>query len=193
MTNPTRACWKNMIRRCTNPEASGFHNYGGRGIRVCDSWLNYYQFLADMGEMPLGLSLDRINNSGNYEPGNCRWATCKEQSNNKRHLLPELDPIIEYNGEILSTSDWSIKLGIDRRVILSRLENNWSIAEALTFTTRPRQHYHMIEFGGENLSISDWAKRLGIGRHAILGRLKNGWSLERSLTTPNLKASRHTW
>jgi hypothetical protein len=140
-----------MIRRCTNPKARGFRDYGGRGISVCDRWFDYNNFLADMGKMPIGLSLDRIDNNGNYEPGNCRWTTCKEQANNQRHILPEIDFVIEYKGESRLISEWAIKLDIDRHVILSRLKNNWSIAEVLSSSTRPRQHYHMIEFNGENL------------------------------------------
>jgi hypothetical protein len=78
-------CWRNMITRCRNPHNHAFKNYGGRGISICDEWLDFKCFLADMGRRPsTGFSLDRINNDGNYEPGNCRWATRKQQANNKR-------------------------------------------------------------------------------------------------------------
>jgi hypothetical protein len=77
-----------MKKRCTDSKASGWKNYGGRGIKVCDRWLvRFANFLEDMGECPEGLSLERIDNNGNYEPSNCKWATQIEQSQNKRGIL----------------------------------------------------------------------------------------------------------
>lgn len=83
----THAAWTNMIQRCTNPKRRDYSRYGGRGITVCDRWLHSFEnFLEDMGEKPKATSLDRYpDTNGNYEPGNCRWATAREQSNNKRN------------------------------------------------------------------------------------------------------------
>lgn len=77
--------WNAMKQRCQNPNNHAYERYGGRGISVCRSWAeSFEQFYADMGPRPVGLSIDRINNDGNYEPSNCRWATAKEQARNKR-------------------------------------------------------------------------------------------------------------
>ena len=82
---PTYRSWYSMLQRCTNPRDLGWTNYGGRGIKVCDEWLTIEGFVRDMGLRPVGMSLDRIDTDGNYEPGNCRWATVTEQNRNRTY------------------------------------------------------------------------------------------------------------
>jgi hypothetical protein len=81
---PTYQVWKHMIQRCGNPRCKDYKYYGGRGIKVCDRWKDFSAFSADMGDRPNGLTIDRIDNDRDYEPGNCRWVSMAVQNTNKR-------------------------------------------------------------------------------------------------------------
>lgn len=87
--SPTYLTWVSMLQRCENPEATGYEYYGERGIQVCENWHAFEGFLADMGERPDGLTLDRLDPEGNYEKDNCRWATWKQQAETRRPRKPQ--------------------------------------------------------------------------------------------------------
>jgi hypothetical protein len=94
--------WEGAIQRCTNPRSTVWRYYGGRGIEVCERWKKFENFLKDMGDRPPGMSLDRVNNDGNYEPGNCRWATRHEQRVNSRNPKRGGKPLLDMAGKRFS-------------------------------------------------------------------------------------------
>lgn len=100
--------WAQLIQRCTNPNNKGYKNYGARGITVHPRWRDFSNFLADMGEAPEGLSIERVNNDGNYEPGNCEWATKLTQARNTRALI-----FLTVQGHTACLAAWAEVLGVD--------------------------------------------------------------------------------
>src|SRR5258706_4182571 len=122
----TYFAWQSMRKRCANPNAQYYANYGGRGIRVCKRWAKFENFLADMGTAPAGKSLDRINNNGNYSPKNCRWATPSQQARNAMRVR-----VLSLNGMRMSLPDWADRLGIEHNTLTMRLRYGWTVREAL--------------------------------------------------------------
>lgn len=126
--------WRSAMQRCSRPSDVAYHNYGGRGIRVCERWHDFTAFLADMGERPSAKhSLDRIDNDKGYEPGNCRWATTTEQANNRR-----TNRLITIDGVTRTVSDWTEKVGLPRGVVKDRLRHGWTEREAVLCPMRQR-------------------------------------------------------
>lgn len=114
----TYKSWAQMKNRCSNPNNAQWADYGGRGIIVCETWMEFTNFLADMGKRPRGLSIDRIDNDKGYEPGNCRWATRKEQnSNTRRNVYVLLD------GQRVTATEAARRLGFGDHLILQRLKH----------------------------------------------------------------------
>lgn len=132
--------WVLMRRRCSSPTDTGYKNYGGRGIKVCKRWCGIYgfqHFLLDMGTKPSPkYSIDRIDVNGDYCPENCRWATPKEQSNNRR--LRKDTRYITYNNETKTLLEWSKELGIKVTTIESRREAGWPMEKWLV-PPRPKK------------------------------------------------------
>lgn len=117
----TYQTWDAMIQRCTNPKNEAWKNYGGRGIKVCDRWLNSFAaFLEDMGERPAGLTIDRRDDNGNYEPRNCRWGNKIMQNNNRRDCRK-----ITHDGRTQTVAQWARELGIRETTIRGRLQRGW--------------------------------------------------------------------
>lgn len=138
---PTFNSWESMRARCSNPLSAHYAIYGGRGIRVCQRWSDSFQaFLDDMGERPAGTTIDRIDNSGNYEPGNCRWATPTEQARNKRNNV-----VLEFDDKSLCVPEWAERTGLPQHVIRSRLRRGWTVPETLSAALNSRPSINRID------------------------------------------------
>lgn len=134
----TYQTWMRMRERCHNPNKSRWSDYGGRGITVCERWNDFNNFLEDMGERPSReYSIDRIDPDGNYEPGNCRWATDKEQRRNKTNTL-----YAEYQGKRWKLIELCESLGLPYQNVMGRYRNlGWSIEKALFDPIKTRKPY----------------------------------------------------
>lgn len=133
---PEYHAWWNMIARCTNPENAYYRDYGGRGIRVCERWLNSFEsFLEDVGERPgVGYSLDRYpDQNGNYEPENVRWATANQQCRNLRTNV-----LLTLNGKSATAAEWAEITGLSAITIATRRKRGWSDERALTTPAQRR-------------------------------------------------------
>jgi uncharacterized protein YkuJ len=112
----TYTTWRAMKDRCYNPNCTSYRHYGGKGVKVCDEWQTYEGFVASMGERPKGMTLDRIDPDGDYEPGNCRWATARQQAGNLPHARR-----IEHEGKVYSTVAFAELMGVHPATL------NWRI------------------------------------------------------------------
>lgn len=125
--------WHAMIERCTNPSNHKWKRYGARGIKVCARWLSYENFVADMGPRVQGLSIDRKDNNGDYEPGNCRWATPIQQGNNR-----ENNKRIQVGSEFFTMPELARLSGIGLSTLRNRVKSGWPIDAALSKQPQPR-------------------------------------------------------
>lgn len=127
----THAAWCAMLARCRNPRHRFWSDYGGRGITVCERWRKFENFLADMGECPAGLTLDRIENNGNYEPNNCKWATRTEQQNNRRNTR-----YLTIDGVTKPLMEWARGAGIKDDTLRRRIVRGETGSDLLRPTQR---------------------------------------------------------
>lgn len=173
--------WIAMKSRCNNPKNNRYHIYGARGIKVCTEWERDYSAFrgwAVSNGYRDDLTIDRIDNDKGYCPENCRWATPKEQGNNKTTNL-----VITYMGETHTLSEWAEKLGIDYHTLLRRYHSlKWSIKD--TLTTPVKDSERLLELNSQVYNMADWGRITGFGKEVIRSRLRSGWSVKDALTKP---------
>ena len=166
--------WQAMLNWCRNPNVAGYGYYGGRGVKVCDRWLTFENFLADMGDVSVGRTIERINNDGDYEPRNVRWATYRDQSRNKSN-----NRLLSFKGQTKILADWANDLGITPGALIYRLDyKGWSIEEALTTPKpkRPNSKLNMrqaraIRARYPNMSMEKIAGEYGVSKKTVLNIL----------------------
>ena len=132
VNHPLYKTWTGIRSRCNSPTCKAFPEYGGRGLKVDPRWDSFEVFLSDMGDCPEGMSLDRVDNSMGYYPDNCRWATPKQQANNRRNNV-----LITYDGVTKTMAQWAETYGIKKTTLHRRISYGWSIEDALN---RPLRH-----------------------------------------------------
>lgn len=180
-TNRLYRIYKAMKSRCYNPRVPNYNIYGGRGIRICDDWLNNYDSFCTWAlenNYSDELSIDRIDNNGNYEPSNCRWSNRYEQQNNtSRNIFVTID------GDTKTVSEWARVYGISLHTIYGRTREGWPIVKAITTPSKGKKNLD-FEYHGVTKSIPKWAKEYGICKSTLKYRLLSGWSIEDALNTP---------
>lgn len=170
-----------MKTRCYNPNHDHYKDYGGRGIKICDEWLNspwkFYQWALHNGYAK-GLSIDRIDHEKGYFPENCRWATQKEQCNNTRKNI-----LLEYKGQTKTLAQWCDVLNLKYSRIYHRLfVGGWTTEQAFEIKDDPL--HKKILYKGEEKSLSEWCKLLGLSEPMIRRRITiMNWSVERAFET----------
>jgi hypothetical protein len=142
-SHPNYIIWKSMRNRCLNPNNKDFAHYGGRGIRVCERWTSFENFVADMGVRPVGMTIERDRNDGDYEPGNCRWASRAEQCQNTRRAS-----YLTHEGRTQSLSQWAREIGVSRSALGARIKRGWPISQM--FANRSQLVRAALIAGGRN-------------------------------------------
>lgn len=170
--------WAQMIQRCNNSNHIAYHRYGGRGIKVCEEWLKFENFFADMGDPPEGATLERVNNDGNYCKENCIWTSVKANARNRSSNVE-----ITYEGRTQCIAAWEEELGFNYGTLWNRINTyKWPLEKAMT---EPVTEYRgKVEFNGKYQTLTAHARDHGLNRTTVDARLLQGWTLEEALSAP---------
>ena len=173
--------WANIKQRCYNPKNTHYASYGGRGIKMSDSWKNsFMNFYRDMGRRPTSLTIERLNNDKGYCKDNCIWATRKVQVQNRRGNI-----LVNHKGKEICLIEYCSIMNLKYKTILSRIsDRGWSLEKAITTPIRTILSDDIV-FKGELISLRVICKRLNLNLKTIKKRIRQlNWSVEKALTTP---------
>ena len=178
--------WNKMKNRCNSPNSNEYKYYGGRGIKVCDEWQKFEPFCdwALANGYSDDLSIDRIDNDGNYEPSNCRWVDFITQVNNRSSNVR-----FTYNGKSMTISEIARETGVSKDLLYGRLEKGYSLEDSLKYPPRElpwsSSMSKYITWNGKTQNVDQWARELGMRPGALRYRLNEAkWSVEKAFTTP---------
>ncbi len=173
---PEYHIWKAMRARCSS-KCNSESKYQLENIKVCDRWNDFVLFYEDMGPRPTKKhSIDRINNDGNYEPNNCKWANQQEQCSNRGSF----NNLYTYNDKAMVLKEWARELNINYSTLNNRIfRDGMTFEEAVTYKSKRG----IYEFKGEEKTVAEWAKEYNLKPSTISDRLRKGWDIERALTT----------
>lgn len=129
--------WASMFARCNNKQNKSYQRYGAKGVKVCQRWSAFENFLSDMGDPPVGMSIDRVNSMGDYEPSNCRWATNTQQCRNRSNTV-----FLEYQGRKQALGAWAEELGVPYKRLQGRLRAGWTVERIITEPLHPTRGSH---------------------------------------------------
>ena len=171
--------WVGIKYRCNNKKAKCYSDYGGRGIKICKEWQDDYcrfkNWALNNGYKE-ELSIDRIDNNGNYEPNNCRWVTAKIQANNKRNNV-----VLEYNGFKLTIAEIAEKYNISSETIRYRYKIGWSLDKIINTPVVGKTN---MVYNGKELTLMDIANKCNMSLRTVASRYYKGWNAERIINTP---------
>lgn len=190
--HPLYNTYRGMMRRCYSEKHYAYSRYAGKGVYVCARWHSFELFIKDMGARPSkSHTIDRIDNSGPYDPKNCRWATWEEQQNNKKNT-----PKIKFRGKSQTVKQWSRELGINHQTVYARIRKGMSIEKALTIPIKKEKSQLSgnlaITFRRQTMPLKQWAKVLGINYSTLHNRLRiRKMPLKKAFLMPVKKKEKH--
>ncbi len=184
--------WQSMINRCRNPNVPGYRDYGARDICVCARWLECFEnFHADMGDKPENMTLERIDNDGDYCPENCRWATQSEQNRNRRKTIR-----VEWQGRKVSLAQLCEEMGLDYDRAFTRYSKGKPLEQVLSPQKLNLECFRddlvLVTYKGTTKTLGEWGRTFGIRRATLTYRMEQGWSLDRVFASPEIRRKRNS-